>query len=106
MRQRPITISWRGRFSAPVDRLWKLLSDTDRIDQAVGLPATTFRHVARPNGQVVLDARATYFGLPWQWIELPYEWSIGQWFSVERVFARTPLIHRVRTGARFTPIGP
>ena len=106
MRQRSITLNWRGTFSAPVDQLWKLLSDTDRIDQAAGLPATIFHQETQPNGQVVLAARATYFGRPLQWIEHPFEWSSGQWFSVERVFARAPLVHRIRTGARFTPIGP
>ncbi|MDQ3704965.1 MAG: hypothetical protein M3437_07050, partial [Chloroflexota bacterium] len=101
MRHRTVTVRWRGTFPVPVDELWQLFSDTDRLDQAVGVPATNFHPTNLSEGRVGLAAQATYLGILFQWTELPYEWSAGRWFQVERAFSRAPLVRRVRTSASF-----
>ena len=103
MKQRLVTIRWRGTFPLPIDTLWRLLSDTDRINQALGLPPQTFGPAETAGGQPVMEAHGRYLGISAHWIELPFEWSIGRYFKSERVFSDTPFVDRIRTTNVFTP---
>jgi len=38
----PVTVSARIRLEVPLDRLWDFLSDTERLNRAVNLPAISF----------------------------------------------------------------
>jgi adenylate cyclase len=102
MHDRVVTIRWRGIFPVPLDALWRLLSDTDRINRAVGLPPQTFQPSKMPGGQPVMEARGRYMGIPARWTELPFEWSFGRWFRSERVFTDTPFVRVIRTTNVFT----
>lgn len=106
MRERLVTVRWRGTFPVPLDDLWRLLSDTDRINRAVGLPPQTFQPSKMPGGQPVMEARGRYMGIPAHWVELPFEWSFGRWFRSERVFSDTLFVKVIRTTNIFTPHAP
>lgn len=106
MQERHVTVRWRGTFPVPLDDLWRLLSDTDRINRAVGLPPQTFQPSKTPGGQPVMEARGRYMGIPARWVELPFEWSFGRWFRSERVFSDTLFVKVIRTTNVFTPHSP
>ena len=69
------------------ERLWPLLSDTGRIDRAMGIPAFE-RSTLEPD--LAFAVNSHYLGLPVAWREYPYEWVFEQWYQVSRVFL--PLI--------------
>ena len=106
MQKRLVTVRWRETYPVPLIDLWRLLSDTDRINRAVGLPQQTFQPSKTPGGQPVMVAHGRYMGIPAHWIELPFEWSYGRWFRSERVFTNTPFVEVIRTTNIFTAHSP
>src|SRR4051794_10443046 len=88
-------------LDAPLERVWPLFSDTDRVNRLVGLPA--FER-AEPDQDLTQTVQGHYLGIPVSWREYPFEWVFEQWFQVERVFAQPLPIERLITGVQFTPL--
>jgi hypothetical protein len=65
------------------ERLWTLLSDTGRIDRAMGIPA--FER-SRLEPDLSFTVNSHYLSVPVAWREYPYEWVFEQWYQVSRVF--------------------
>jgi len=74
------------------DRLWPLLSDTGRVDRAMGIPAFE-RSTLEPDLSFAVSSH--YLGVPVAWREYPYEWVFEQWYQVSRVFLPPLPIERV-----------
>lgn len=89
------------RVRMPVAALWELLSNTQRVNQTLGLPAATFTPMREGSG---MDAKATFMGLKFNWIEHPFEWLFHQWYRVQRDF-EGPL-NKVVIGVAFQSIEP
>ncbi len=110
----------RGRFAVPPDRLWPLLSDTQRLNRALGLPVILFHAEplptggsrtigAHPLGSAVLSMLAQVFPLPptlpsdesvlrrlpslpiVRWEEHPFEWEAPHRYTVLRDYYWSPL---------------
>ncbi|MGQ9893975.1 MAG: DUF5939 domain-containing protein, partial [Roseiflexus sp.] len=81
--------------------LWPLLSDTDRTNRMVGLPA--FERT-RPDRDLVQIVYGHFLGVPVSWREHPFEWIFEQQFSVEREFAPPLPVKRLQTITRFTSL--
>lgn len=88
-------------LDAPVERLWPILSDTDRTNRMIGLPA--FERT-RPDRHLVQIVYGHFLGVPVSWREHPFEWIFEQQFSVEREFAPPLPVERLQTTTRFTPL--
>src|SRR5439155_18397867 len=88
-------------LAAPLERLWPLISDTDRVNRMVGLPA--FER-AEPDQDLTQLVHGHYLGLPVAWREYPFEWVFEQWFQVQRVFAPPLPVIQLVTGARLVPL--
>lgn len=88
-------------LDAPVERLWAILSDTDRTNRMVGLPA--FERT-RPDRDLVQIVYGHFLGVPVSWREHPFEWVFEQQFSVEREFSPPVPIKRLQTTTRFTAL--
>jgi class 3 adenylate cyclase len=88
-------------LDAPLDRVWPLISDTDRVNRLIGLPA--FER-AEPGEDLTQQIEGHYLGIPVAWREYPFEWVFEQWFQVEREFASPLPIGRLITGARLSPL--
>lgn len=88
-------------LNAPVERLWPILSDTDRTNRMIGLPA--FERT-RPDRDFIQIVYGHFLGVPVNWREHPFEWIFEQQFSVEREFAPPLPVKRLQTITRFTPL--
>ncbi|MDT5331624.1 MAG: hypothetical protein QOF31_2921 [Mycobacterium sp.] len=82
--------TWTWTFDLPPDRLWPVLADTDRFNEAMGLPAYTLEQTPQPNGTVVRRGRGKAAGFALEWEEKPYEWIAGRHFRQSRVFTKGP----------------
>jgi len=97
-------VSARIRLQVPLDRLWDFLSDTERLNRAVDLPAISFAPFPDPRKKGYYRAETSFLGLKLVYDELPFEWVKGRYYQVERRFASGPL-ERVVGGMRFRAAG-
>ena len=88
-------------LEAPLELLWPLISDTDRVNRLVGLPA--FERT-EPDQDLTQLVHGHYLGIPVAWREYPFEWVFEQWFQVERAFAPPLPVDRLVTGARLVAL--
>jgi class 3 adenylate cyclase len=100
----PLTVSAKIRIQVPLDLLWEFLSDTERLNRAVDLPAINFAPVPDPQKKGYYTAETTFLGMKLVYDELPFEWVRNRYYQVERRFASGPL-EKVVCGARFTAAG-
>src|SRR5262245_43710239 len=70
-------------LDAPVERVWPLISDTDRVNRLVGLPAS---EQVEFDQNLMRTIHGHYLGLPATWYEYPFEWVFEQWYESERRF--------------------
>ena len=82
--------TWTWTFDLPPDRLWPVLADTERFNEAMGLPAYTLEPTLQPNGTVVRRGRGKAAGFALEWEEKPYEWIAGRHFRQSRLFTKGP----------------
>jgi class 3 adenylate cyclase len=82
---------WFWSFRAPPERVWPLVSDTQRFNEATGLPPAqpVAADGAADNGRRVLRFRR--FGLSIAWDEYPFEWVQPRYFGVLRVYHTGPV---------------
>ncbi|MBV9356790.1 MAG: hypothetical protein JO023_14850, partial [Chloroflexi bacterium] len=67
------------------DQLWPLVSDTNRMDRAVGMPPVALALAARPDGGERKLGQYRLVGRPvLRWVEYPFEWERPRRFSVVR----------------------
>lgn len=89
------------RVNVPLPALWDLLSNTQRVNQTLGLPSAVFTPMADGTG---MDARATFMGMRFQWVERPFEWVLHRWYRVQRDF-EGPL-NKAVIGVEFQEVAP
>ena len=82
--------TWTWTFDLPPDRLWPVLADTNRFNEAMGLPQYTLEPTLQPNGTVVRRGQGKTAGFTLEWEEKPYEWIAGKHFRQSRVFTKGP----------------
>jgi class 3 adenylate cyclase len=88
-------------LNASLERLWPLISDTDRVNRMLGLPA--FERTT-PNDELVQTINGHYLGVPVSWREHPFEWVYQQYFSVRREFNPPLPFDWLTTDTQLTPI--
>ena len=82
--------TWTWTFDLPPDQIWPLLADTNRFNEALGLPPYTLEETPQPNGTVLRRGREKAAGFMLEWEEKPYEWISGRHFRQSRVFTKGP----------------
>ena len=72
------TFVWQ--FAHPPERIWQALADTQRFNEAAGLPKHLIREAPGDGGAVrfFAEARKGPFALAWE--EVPVEWVAPRWF--------------------------
>ena len=88
---KPISRTWIWQFDSPPERIWPLLADTARFNEAAKLPLHDIEETPRPDGSVLYmaQARKGLFQLVWE--EKPVNWVSGEWFEHCREFRKGPL---------------
>lgn len=100
----PLSVTARVTVDVPLDRMWDFLSDTERLNRAVDLPAISFVPLPDPAKKGYYTAETVFLGMKFSYEELPFEWVKGRYYQVERRFPTGPL-ERAVGGIRFAPAG-
>ena len=82
------TLIWH--FDLPADRLWPVLADTNRFNEAMGLPPYKLEETPQPDGTVLRRGAGKAAGFTLEWEEKPYEWILNRYFRQSRVFTKGP----------------
>jgi eukaryotic-like serine/threonine-protein kinase len=77
-------------FVSSPSQLWPYVSNTDRVNHAIGLPAVTYTTRQDPIQGVQRFAETKVAGQRIRWQEHPYEWIEGRRLSVLREFTHGP----------------
>jgi class 3 adenylate cyclase len=86
-----ISRTWIWRFDSPCERVWPLLADTARFNEAAKLPLHEIEETPRPDGSVRYLARARKGPFTLVWEEQPVNWVSGEWFEHCRAVRSGPL---------------
>lgn len=90
----PRRVGQEWRVEAPASVIWDILSHTDKLNRAVGLPAVQPGPLGE--GELTRRVEARYLGLvPMAWIEFPFEWVRDRSYQVQRDYLRGPLLRFV-----------
>jgi serine/threonine protein kinase/class 3 adenylate cyclase len=78
---------WTWELAASPRELWPYVSNTDRFNRAVGIPAVEFSASVAPSGAVHRFGRFRKAGVTNVWREHPFEWIEGQRMAVLREYS-------------------
>lgn len=90
------TFAWQWHLQSPPERLWTLVSDTDRFNALAGVPPVEIvddESVEAPTHLL----RMRIFGQTIEWEEPPFEWISPHWFRIVRTYRRGPVARMVVT---------
>ena len=86
-----LAFDFEWELKSPPRRLWPLVSDTERLNRAIGLPAVAFTREPDPEtGRVRVRGQASQGGILAEWREHPYEWVEPRRMGVLRSYKRGP----------------
>jgi serine/threonine protein kinase/class 3 adenylate cyclase len=83
------TFEFRWQLKSSPEQLWPFVSNTERLNRAIGLPAIEFTN-RLDNARVRRFGKARKIGLEAEWEEHPFEWIEGRRMGVLRVMQRGP----------------
>jgi class 3 adenylate cyclase len=84
--------SWTWHLAPPPERIWPVLADTARMNEAGRLlPKHQIEDILQPDGSVVHMARAKLGPIALEWEDRPYEWVKDRSFRHLRVFRKGPI---------------
>lgn len=93
---------WQWKLSSSPSELWSYVSNTERINASLGLPAVEYETRRDSHG---IRRRFGSFRLGWTrlcWEEHPFEWVEGRQFSILREFENGPFQWFIST-VKMTP---
>ncbi len=81
---------FQWKFRSSPEALWPYVSNTDRVNNAIGLPAVRYKTFQDPKLGMRRIATVRAMGMTMEWEEHPYEWIEGRRMSVLRQFPSGP----------------
>ncbi len=86
------TISYQLHFDRPVDEVWDVVSDTERLNDVGGTGFAPYiaEEKTQSDGSVIRQARKRMGFFTWRWTEGFGEWVEGRFFSQKRTFENGP----------------
>jgi len=87
---RELLYEWTWELDSPPRALWPLVSNTERLNRAIGLPSIQF--TTKPDAELGVRrfAHVHKFGVAMDYEEHPFEWVEGRRMGVLREFTRGP----------------
>jgi class 3 adenylate cyclase len=86
-----VQYEWVWELEASPRELWPYVSNTERLNRAVGLPAVEFTTQGEPGRGVRRQGKIRKLGLTIAYEEHPFEWVEGRKLGVLREFSSGPL---------------
>jgi len=83
--------NWTWHLKAPRAALWPLVSDTERLNEALRLPPYRLRESTGEDGLHRRHGEYDKGGEVVRWEEPPFEWSEEHWWRWERLYESGPL---------------
>jgi serine/threonine protein kinase/class 3 adenylate cyclase len=87
---RVLAYEWSWDLEASPEQLWPYVSNTERLNRALGLPAVQFTRTTEEGRGRRLFGRLRRAGLTAAWEEHPFEWVEGRRFGVLREYRQGP----------------
>jgi len=78
-------------FRVPPAEVWPFVADTQRFNEAYGMPKHRIVETPRADGSVEYRAFTRVGPLQVEWLERPVNWVAEQWFEHRRDFVKGPL---------------
>lgn len=78
-------------------QVWPHVSNTERLNRAIGMPAAHYDLRANPHGGTHRHATGKALGMAMAWEEHPFEWIEGRRMGILREFQRGPFAWFVST---------
>lgn len=99
--------TWELTLNATPEDLWPLVTNTNRFDRDAGTPALTERRyvngsAGQPNN-ARLFGRFSLYGVPFAYVQEPFEWAYPYRFGVVRNYSQGPLA-RLQVRAELHPL--
>ncbi|MFN0050677.1 MAG: protein kinase domain-containing protein [Planctomycetales bacterium] len=85
-----ISFEFTWQLASPPHRLWPQVSNTERLNRAIHLPAVQYSMQAESEGGVKRFGQFRKLGMEIAWQEHPYEWIEGRRMGVLREFRQGP----------------
>lgn len=85
-----IEYDFRWELESSPRQLWPLVTNTERLNRAVGLPAVDFKTEANAEGATRRIGSAKQGGISATWEEHPFEWVEPRRFGVLREYSHGP----------------
>lgn len=83
-------VEWTWDLRAPPARLWPFVSNSQRINRAVGVPPVEYETKGDADSGFSLNGRFRMGGFRIEWLEHPFEWIEGRRMAILREFHRGP----------------
>ncbi len=83
--------SWTWHLKATREALWPLVSDTERINEALRLPRYRLRETVSDEGLHRRYGEYDDRGTLVRWEEPPFEWSTDHWWRWDRLYDAGPM---------------
>ncbi len=86
----PRSRTWTWRFDHPRARVWPLMADTQRFNEAAALPRHSIEEIPQPDGSVQFLGSAHIGPFRLAWRDMPVNWVNEEWFEHQRLFETGP----------------
>lgn len=87
---KPVTFSYAWELDSSPQQLWPHVSNTERLNRAIGLDDVDWSHEATEGGGVHREGQFRAAGMLLRWTENPYEWVAPRRLGVVREYSRGP----------------
>ena len=87
-----LTANFEWSLESTPQELWPLVSNTDRFNQAAGIPPVKYEIIRDDHGQPRKFGHFRMAGMAIKWEEHPFEWIEGRRFSILREFPAGPFV--------------
>ncbi|MCX7997922.1 MAG: adenylate/guanylate cyclase domain-containing protein, partial [Leptospiraceae bacterium] len=81
-------LEWEIQVNVPLEKVWNYVSNTDRINKAMGFDEVTYKLIPSEFGGTVLYGTTKDGGLTSVYREYPFEWVEGQFVKVYREYTQ------------------
>lgn len=77
--------------NAPLAKAWPIITDTERLNRAMGEPSFEFRESPSKTGGSIRIGKQKKAGFLLEFQEFPFQWVENKYYSLERQFRKGPM---------------